>query len=199
MKSLRHRIVAMAAQMPEGSILSADILFSLGSRNAVDQSLSRLAKSGALMRVGRGLYVKPIQTRFGERAPDPHKVITSLALQAGETMVIGEAAAANALGLTTQVPMRPVYLSSGVSRRLQLGRQVVEIRHAPRWKLALANREAGTALRAMAWAGAEHAQTVASQLSQRMSQSQLAELSSVSTRYMPAWMSRALRQLSADG
>lgn len=199
MKSLPHRIVAMAAQMPEGSILSADILFSLGSRNAVDQALSRLAKSGALMRVGRGLYVKPIQTRFGARAPDPHKVVTSLALQAGETMVIGEAAAANALGLTTQVPMRPVYLSSGVSRRLQLGRQVVEIRHAPRWKLALANREAGTALRAMAWAGADHAQTVASQLSQRMSQSQLAELSRVSTRYMPAWMSRALRQISAHG
>jgi len=199
MKSLPHRILAMAAQMPEGSILSADILFSLGTRNAVDQALSRLAKSGALMRVGRGLYVRPIQTRFGERAPDAHKVVTSLASQAGETMVVGEAAAANTLGLTTQVPVRPVYLSSGVSRRLQLGNQIVEIRHAPRWKLALANREAGTALRAMAWAGKERAQAVASQLSQRMSGAQLAELASVSTRYMPAWMSKAIRDLSAHG
>ena len=45
------------------------------------------------------------------------------------------AAAANALGLTTQVPMRAVYLTSGPSRRLKLGAQMIEIRHAPIWQL----------------------------------------------------------------
>jgi hypothetical protein len=61
----------------------------------------------------------------------------------GETIVSNGAAAANALGLTTQVPVRSVYLTSGRSRKMHLGKQVVELRHAPRWQLALANRPAG--------------------------------------------------------
>ena len=46
------------------------------------------------------------------------------------------AAAANALGLTTQVPVRSVYLTSGRSRTMILGKQVIELQHAPRWQFA---------------------------------------------------------------
>ena len=51
-----------------------------------------------------------------------------LAKQRGETIVPSGAAAANALGLTTQVPVKSVYLTSGRSRVLNLGRQAVELR-----------------------------------------------------------------------
>ena len=36
--------------------------------------------------------------------------------------------AANDLGLTTQVPIRSVYLTSGRSRTMSLGKQIVELR-----------------------------------------------------------------------
>jgi hypothetical protein len=61
--------------------------------------------------------------------------------------------------LTTQVPVRSVYLTSGRSRKMHLGKQVVELRHAPRWQLALANRPAGEAVRALAWLGPERAES----------------------------------------
>ena len=41
----------------------------LGNRAAVDQALSRLARSGHLMRICQGVYMRPIETRFGVRAP----------------------------------------------------------------------------------------------------------------------------------
>ena len=44
----------------------------------------------------------------------------------------------------------PVSLS-GSSRTMKLGRQVVELRHAPSWQLILGNRPAGEAVRALAW------------------------------------------------
>ena len=59
------------------------------------------------------------------------------------------------LGLTTQVPVRSVYLTSWRSRKMHLCEQVVELRHAPRWQLAPANRPAGQAVRALACLGPE--------------------------------------------
>src|SRR5207248_88904 len=103
-------------------------------------------------------YLRPIASRFGTRAPSVEQAVEALATQRGEVIVSNGAAAANALGLMTQIPVRSVYLTSGRSRTMSLGKQVVELRHAPRWQLALANRPAGEAVRALAWLGPEKAE-----------------------------------------
>ncbi len=64
------------------------------------------------------------------------QAVEALAAQRGEVIVSSGAAAANSLGLTTQVPVRTVYLTSGRTRKMSLGKQIVELRHAPRWQLA---------------------------------------------------------------
>ena len=107
------------------------------------------------MRVCHGIYVLPVETRFGERAPALDKVLASLSALWGETIVPCGGTAANALGLTTQVPVRSVYLTSGPNRKLTLGELTVELRHAPRWQLAAPDRPAGEALRALSWLGPE--------------------------------------------
>ena len=126
MQTLAKKVLEHAAALPEGSPLVAKEFLHLGSRAAVDQVLSRLMQRGSLLRVGRGIYVLPVESRFGTRAPSAVKMVEGLASQRGETIVLHGAAAANALGLTTQVPMRAVYLTSGPSRRLKLGAQMVE-------------------------------------------------------------------------
>ncbi|HEY5330609.1 MAG TPA: DUF6088 family protein, partial [Acidobacteriaceae bacterium] len=142
-------LVHYISRLPEGKHITAKELLHLGNRAAVDQVLSRLAKSGQLLRVSRGLYVAPVQSRFGARPPSASKTVESLGEQRGETVVRHGAAAANALGLTTQVPVREVYLTSGPSRELKLGAQVVELRHAPSWQLVLPGSVAGDAVRAL--------------------------------------------------
>jgi hypothetical protein len=119
-------------------------------RAAVDQAFKRPEKNKELMRLFRGLYVK---TRFGTRAPAAEKVVEGIAAAHAEMVVPHGAAAANSLGLTTQVPTRLVYLTSGKSRRLKLGAQVVEMKHAPQWMLLPSQRAAGEAVRALAWIG----------------------------------------------
>ncbi len=87
MSSLPKRIVKLAAELPEGALLSPGALLHLGTRAAIDQALSRLARKGDLLRVCQGLYVRPIQTRFGPRPPAVEKVIASLSDLWGETIV----------------------------------------------------------------------------------------------------------------
>ncbi len=106
MQTLAKQVLEHAAGLPEGTPLVAKELLHLGSRAAVDQVLSRLVQRGALMRAGRSIYVLPVESRFGTRAPSAAKMVEGLANQRGEIIVSHGAAAANALGLTTQVPMR---------------------------------------------------------------------------------------------
>jgi hypothetical protein len=194
MKTIAREILAHAAGLPEGTPLTAKALLHLGSRAAIDQTLARLAQRGSLLRAGRGLYVRPIEGRFGTRAPSVAKLAEGLANQHGETVVSHGAAAANALGLTTQVPMRAVYLTSGPNRRLKLGAQMIEMRHAPRWQLMLPGQTAGEVLRALAWLGPGKAGRAISKLRAMLPLSELQEITSARSR-LPTWMAREVSAL----
>ena len=153
MKSLPERIMEHAEATPEATPICPAALLHLGQRAAVGQALSRLARSGRLMRIRQGVYMRPIESRFGRCAPGIEKSLLALSELWGETIVPNGGGAANWLGLTTQNPVRSVYLTSGRSRRLRFGKHPVELRHAPRWQLAAPHRMAGVVIRALAWLG----------------------------------------------
>lgn len=109
-----------------------------------------------MLRVTRGLYVAPVTTRYGKRPPAPEMVIRSLAVATREVIVANGARSANALGLTRQMPVREIFLTSGRSRILHLGKTEIVIKHAPKWQMALGASYAGQAVRALAWIGPLH-------------------------------------------
>ena len=65
MRGLPKRIMEYAEAHPEATPLCPGALLHLGHRAAIDQALSRLARSGELMRVCQGVYMRPVETRFG--------------------------------------------------------------------------------------------------------------------------------------
>ena len=163
----------------------------------MDQALSRLARKGELMRVCQGVYARPIQTRFGLRPPAVEKVLASLSALWAETIVPCGGMAANALGLTTQVPVRQVYLTSGPNRQLKLGELAVELRHAPRWQLVAPHRPAGDAVRALAWLGPEEVEENLEVLERKLSSEDLVELAATRA-VMPAWIAEPVSAMVAD-
>ena len=151
MKSVAERIMApelgrlwSTPRPPEASPICPGALLHLGTRGAVNQALSRLARSGRLLRICQGVYMRPVETRFGRCAPSVDKSLQSLSELWGETIVPNGGGAANWLGLTTQNPVRSVYLTSGRSRRLLFGKHPVELRHAPRWQLGGPTSDGGS-------------------------------------------------------
>jgi hypothetical protein len=198
MQTLAKQVLEHAAGLPEGSPLVAKELLHLANRAAVDQVLSRLVRRGALLRAGRGIYVLPMESRFGSRAPSAAKMVEGLASQRRETIVPHGAAAANALGLTTQVPMRAVYLTSGPSRRLKLGAQTVELRHAPVWQLMFPGRAAGDVVRALAWLGPEKAGQALRTLREKLPSAEIKEVVSARAR-LPTWMAQEVSALVPHG
>ena len=95
MKSLPERIMEHAEATPEATPICPAALLHLGQRAAVGQALSRLARSGRLMRIRQGVYMRPIQTRFGRCAPGIEKSPQALTELWGETIVPNGGGAAN--------------------------------------------------------------------------------------------------------
>lgn len=190
MKRLTSQILEEALPLPPRALLR------MGSRPAFDQALSRLARRSQLLRAGRGIYVRPVESRFGAR-PRSRRLSRRVAAQRGETIVPTGAAAANTLGLTTQVPVRWVYLTSGPSRALQLGWQTVELKHAPQWQLVLPNRPAGQAVRALAWLGPTKARETMRRLKRTLPAAELDALAAVGPR-LPGWLAEPESQIAHD-
>ncbi len=198
MRGLSRRIMEHAATLPEATPLCPTALLHLGNRAAVDQALSRLARSGDLMRICQGVYMSPVETRFGLRAPRVAKALSALSKMWGETIVPCGGSAANRLGLTTQNPVRVVYLTSGPNRRLHFGSSIVELRHAPRWQLAAPHRKAGDVIRALAWLGPAEVEGSLEAILPTLSGTDWDELATARA-LMPIWMAEPVSARLAHG
>lgn len=195
MSQLAHSILSQAQSLPEGGLLSPKEFLHLGSRAAIDQTLSRMAREGKLLRVGRGAYALPIQGRFGARPPSAQSVMEAMESTSGETVVASGASEANSLGLTTQVPTREVYLTSGPSRRLKLGNREIELKHGNRWQMLLGKRPAGQAIRALIWFGPEQAPKILEVLRSKLSSQEWEAMRQARAR-LPSWMAKAVSEVA---
>jgi len=75
-------------------------------------------------------------------------VVQALARETGSRVQIAGARAANALVLSTQLPAKNTYLTDGPSRRVVLGKRVVDLRHASPKHLIAPGSAAGPVVQA---------------------------------------------------
>jgi hypothetical protein len=189
-KQVKNRV----EELPVGEPFSSVLLLSLGTRAAVDQSLSRLAKSGMVTRVSRGVYIKPKLNRYvGAVAPEPSEVIKAK-LPQNETIQIHGAEAARQMQLSTQVQTQPVFYTQGPSRAFRIGGLRVKLKHVSPRKLVLGARPAGVAFSALWYVGKQNVNpSVIEKVKQRLSPEEFKVLSE-SKSAMPAWMADAFHR-----
>jgi hypothetical protein len=92
------------------------------------------------------------------------------------------------------VPVKSVYLTSGRSRVLNLGCQAVELRHAPRWQLALGNKTSGQVVRSLAWLGPDEAPNALQILRSNLTETAKIELMSAAPQF-PTWLARLVAEM----
>lgn len=183
---IRQRI----AGMPVGEPFASAAFLNCGTRASVDQTLSRLVKAGDIERVVRGVFVRPEVSRFvGKVMPDPQKVAETVAKTTGSIIQVHGAEAARRLELSTQVPTQPVFVTSGPTKRIRVGKMEIRLQHVCQRKLALAGRPAGLALAAMWYLGKkEMTPALIEKIRHQLGTSEFEVLKSA-TNAMPAWMS----------
>lgn len=131
----------------------------LGSRAAIDQALSRLAKGGDLRRVGRGLYDLPRMSGVLKRpAPvDIDSAVAAVARRDSIRIMPDGMAAANQLGLTNAVPAKASYVSDGATRTVKIDGRTIRLRHASPSVMSWAGKSAAPVALALRWLGQQAA------------------------------------------
>lgn len=186
--TVSDRIMKRARGGGRGGVFTPSDFLDVAGRAAVDQALSRLVKGGKLRRLARGLYDFPkVHRMLGPLSPPPDDVAQALARETGSQVQISGARAANALGLSTQVPAKSTYLTDGPSRRVVLGKRVVDLRHASPKHLIAPGSPAGTVVQALRHLGPVRATDVAHAAARRLSASDKKMLATSAVQ-APAWM-----------
>lgn len=185
------------AARPEGEPFAVRELLELGPRASIDQSLSRLVREGVLERPARGVYARPkINKIINRSVPVPvERVVKTAARAKGETIGVHGAEAARRFGLTTQVPMRRVFATTGPSRQISVAGQRVRLQHVQPRYMTLSGTHAGEALAALLYLGR---QEVTSNVAAKVcGQLTTEELHTLRTHVgdMPSWLSNTMHSV----
>lgn len=177
--SMEDRIIASASRRGWDSVFFGEDFHSFGSPAAVRQALSRLARAGTIRRVGPGLYHWPV---FNERLgidvlPSMEAVARAIARRTGSRIVATGAQAANQLGLSTQVPAKPIYLTNGSSRSVAIGNYSIAFRHVGPRRMGVKNDISVLLFEALRYLGRVHVtEQVVAQLQRRLPAEAKAEI-----------------------
>lgn len=190
-QSIQKRIKSKARGKP----FTSSELLEYGSRAAVDQALARLARAKSIVRLTRGVYVRPKKSAYVSTVlPAPSKIIQAITAKTQEVVQVSGAEAARQLGLSTQVSMQPVYWTTGRSRTIRLGNLQVTLQHKSQRKLPCPESKAGLAVTALWYFGKEETSTnTISKLEKALTNSEFKKFQSLKPQ-MPAWMSNVLIQ-----
>jgi len=198
-KAMATKILSRIRGWGRGCVFTPRAFLDLGSRGAVDVTLTRLESSGLIRRLSRGLYDFPlVHPVMGTLAPTVEAVARALAGRDSVRLQPSGAYAANLLGLNQQVPSQVVFLTDGPSRSVQLGNRKIVLRRTTPRNMESAGRTSGLVIQALRHIGKDrvtpemisHLRTVLSEKDRR----RLAQ----DARYAPAWIATIMAGIAAE-
>lgn len=129
----------------------------LGSEAAIRKALSRLSKEGKIKRIAQGIYLLPEKDPvLGELMPSMASVAEAIAKKEHIRIKPVGSYALHKLGLTTQVPMKLVYLTDGAARTIRIGKNTIKFKPTTPKKLASEGELSSLIIQALQELGTEN-------------------------------------------
>ena len=124
MQSIHKQIIEQIKREQKGKIIFANDFKEFGSGDAIRQVLSRLCKEEFIIRLSVGIYLYPkISKQIGIVFPSIEDIAKAIAKREKARIVPTGIYALNRLGLSTQVPMKVVFLTDGAPRVIKVGKK----------------------------------------------------------------------------
>lgn len=198
MSAMADRIMKRIRGKGRGWVFTPRHFLDFGTRGAVDMALSRLVQSNGIRRIGRGLYDYPrMHDTLGALSPDPAALANALAIQTGDKLGPSGAAAANQLGLSTQVPARASFATTGKTRVKKAAGRSLTLRHSRAPVLEQGSDTANAVLQALAQLGRKEVDgDVIKRLALRIDDTALKQLLQARPA-MPGWMGDVILKIEA--
>ena len=179
-----------------GWVFTPDSFADLGTRQAVDLALMRRRNSGLIRQLARGLYDYPkTDPQLGPLQPSADDIASALAGRDATRLQPSGAYSANLLGLSTQVPMKVIYLTDGRTRTVQVGKRQIILKHTTPRNMATAGRSSGLVIQALRHLGRKNIdQKIIARLDRCLNDDARKQMMK-DIRYAPAWIADIIRKL----
>jgi hypothetical protein len=122
-KSIEMQVLHEIENHQNGTVFFTESFLSIGNAKSINKALERLTNAGIISRVATGIYTRPeIDPFIGPITPSIEFIALAIATRDKARIVPTGMYALNKLGLSTQVPMKVVYLTDGAARKIQIGK-----------------------------------------------------------------------------
>ena len=198
LQSIDNKVISRIYGHDRGWVFTPSHFSDMGSRDAVASALRRHRQAGRIRQLARGLYDYPrIDPNLGMLTPSPDSVAKALAGRDAVRLQPSGAYAANLLGLSTQIPMKIVYLTDGRSRTVKIGNKQIALKQTTPRNMATAGRISGLVIQALKHLGQRHVdEEIIARLDRRLSADDRKQLIK-DIRYAPAWIADFIRRFGS--
>ncbi|MDH0660766.1 DUF6088 family protein, partial [Empedobacter sp. GD03865] len=112
-----------------GEIFFLDDFSKYGSSDNIRKVLSRLENEGLVERLTHGIYLKPKKDLLlGKIYPTVDEIAKQIAKRDKARIAPTGVLALYLLGLTTQIPLKAVYLTDGSQREIKIGNRTIQFK-----------------------------------------------------------------------
>ena len=147
---VENRIAETLKNYPKGSVLFVNDFLDYGYPDSVKKALLRLKEKEILIRMAHGIYLYPkVDKELGVLFPSTEEIATAIARRDKARIVPTGVQALNKLGLSTQVPLKVVYLTDGAARTVKVGKRTITFKKTSPKNLSVKGELSGLAIQAL--------------------------------------------------
>jgi hypothetical protein len=158
MQSVEYKIEKAIKSKPKGSLVFPEDFGHIGSSESVRKALQNLKEKGLIRSVAHGIYVRPvIDDYIGEVLPTAEEVAQAIAKRDRIKLVPTGVYALHALGLSTQIPLKLVFLTDGAPRTITVGNRTIKLKKTTPRNLKTRGKMSSLAIQALREIGKDNA------------------------------------------
>ena len=127
---VENKIFESLKSRQKGIVIFVSDFSDYGSAESVKKALLRLNEKETIVRLAHGIYLYPkVDKELGILFPSTEDIAIAIARRDKVRIIPTGVQALNKLGLSTQVPMKVVYLTDGGTRNIKVGKRTISFRN----------------------------------------------------------------------
>jgi len=127
---VENKIFESLKSHQKGVVIFVSDFSDYGSAESVKKALLRLNEKETIVRLAHGIYLYPkVDKELGVLFPSTEDIALAIARRDKVRIIPTGVQALNKLGLSTQVPMKLVYLTDGGTRNIKVGKRTISFKN----------------------------------------------------------------------
>jgi hypothetical protein len=197
MQSIHNQIEQLIIKKGRGKLIFPSDFQQIGTVENVKKVLLRLEQRKILVRIAHGIYLYPKQDKeLGILYPSVEEIAKAIAKRDKARIIPTGVQALNKLGLSTQVPLKVVYLTDGAPRTVQIGKRTIKFKKTTPKNLLVKGEVTGLIIQALREIGKENVTNEQITRVEKLLKNESNTILEHDARLAPSWISKIILKVS---